>query len=776
MSYQIDFSDKPNNPSIVVEDGTLNTDRSLSFPGKNFPGYSKAIGENFLHLLENFAKASPPTNPVIGQLWYDTNITSTTPQPQLKIWDGVTWTAAGNVKKATTRPLAANSVIGDIWVDTANQQLYLWSGSTWILVGPQFSEGQQSGTLVETITDTFNNTHVAVNFVASGEIVAIVSKDAEYTPKVVISGFGSIKPGINVSSLYKFNGVAESADALVVSNVAVPASKFLRSDIASTTDFGINIRNNAGLSLGSGLTTSLNNTLAGETVLSNSIEGSRIFLRVRSNNVALDVITVAANNVGINKTNPTEALDIVGNLHTSVGVITAGTEDATSLSNGSIRTAGGASIAKSLRVGGSANIAGTLTSGSIIPENNNVADLGSNTKRFKAVYANEIGNDDLSTAFKGQFTGSFSGSVTGTASRLVSPTVFRMTGDVSSNTFNFNGQGATTVANTLSATGNGTQVTLTFPAQLTVPFPAGTQITVSGIVPTSYQGTYTVLSGTTSSVTYASAATGLQTQPGTITASAEATFSTVISSDFINTKAEVFESLATDEMLINRLGIGAGAGTRKINKATFLSNVATVPVGTILPFAGTTVPNGYLLCDGSEQFIASYPQLFATIGYAYKALGLLQGVSTFALPDLRGRFPLGVNSMDNGSLVTDKNDGVTQITTLPPVGNSRVTDVASNTIAAVGGGEARTLAVTNLPQHTHTMQGNAGNQYYAFRNEPGLPADTNALSGFGPSAPATGQYLEGSGGVTSSTPVGQPVNVTNPYMAINYIIFTGRIV
>lgn len=776
MSYQIDFSDKPNNPSIVVEDATLNTERSLSFPGKNFPGYSKAIGENFLHLLENFAKASPPSNPVTGQLWYDTNITSTTPQPQLKVWDGVTWTAAGNVKKATTRPLASNSVIGDLWVDTANQQLYLWSGSTWILVGPQFSEGQQSGTLVETITDTLNNTHIAVNLICSGIIVAIISKDSEYTPKIVISGFETIKPGINVSSAYKFNGTAEKAESLIVSNTVVPASKFLRSDVASTTDAGINIRSNSGLAVGAGLTTLLNNTSAGETVLANNVEGSRIFVRVRENNVALDVVTVSGTNVGINKTNPIEALDVVGNVHTNASLIVTGTEDSSSLSTGSIRTSGGASITKSLHVGSTASIAGTLTSSSIVPLINNTADLGSDLKRFKAIYANQVGNDDLSTEFKGQFTGSFSGSVTGTASKLVSPTTFRLTGDVSSNTFSFNGQGATTVASTIAASGNGTQVTLTFTEQPTVPFTTGMQITVTGIQPAAYQGTYTVLSGTTSSVTYASTATGIQTVPGTIIASTEATFSTVVSSDFITTKTEAFESYITDELIINRVGTGAGSGTRKISKSTFLSNVATMPIGAIVPFAGTVVPNGYLLCDGSEQYIASYPQLFATIGYAYKALGLLQGVSTFALPDLRGRFPLGLNSMDNGSLITSKEDGVTQLTTLPPVGSSRVTDTASSTIAAIGGSEARTLSTINLPDHSHTMQGNAGNQYYAFRNEPGLPADTNAISGFGPTEAATGQYLEGSGGVKSSETLGQPVNVTNPYTAINYIIFTGRIV
>ena len=71
MSYQIDHTDKPNYGTITVEDQTVNVEKSVGFVGKNYTGYSKVIAENFLHILENFASATAPTNPVVGQLWYD---------------------------------------------------------------------------------------------------------------------------------------------------------------------------------------------------------------------------------------------------------------------------------------------------------------------------------------------------------------------------------------------------------------------------------------------------------------------------------------------------------------------------------------------------------------------------------------------------------------------------------------------------------------------------------------------------------------------------------
>jgi hypothetical protein len=71
---------------------------------------------------------------------------------------------------------------------------------------------------------------------------------------------------------------------------------------------------------------------------------------------------------------------------------------------------------------------------------------------------------------------------------------------------------------TLGASGNGVEATLTFALQPIIPFTASTQITVAGVTPVGYNGTYTVISASTTSVTYANGTSGAQTVAGTVVA------------------------------------------------------------------------------------------------------------------------------------------------------------------------------------------------------------------------------------------------------------------
>lgn len=78
-----------------------------------------------------------------------------------------------------------------------------------------------------------------------------------------------------------------------------------------------------------------------------------------------------------------------------------------------------------------------------------------------------------------------------------------------------------------AASGNGTTATLTFSAQAAAPFEVGAQITVAGITPIEYSGTYTVTACTTTSVSYANATTAAQTIAGTVKMGAALTSSTI---------------------------------------------------------------------------------------------------------------------------------------------------------------------------------------------------------------------------------------------------------
>lgn len=699
MSYTIKYTETGNvqKPDITVEDQTLNQQLPVTFVGKNYVGYAQIIAENFLHVLENFAKNTPPTNPVEGQLWYDNSAGVN----QLKVYDGTTWAPAGSIKKSNTAPSVANSNLGDLWADTDNQQLYLFTGSNWVLVGPQFSSGLRTGAEVETVVDTNNLSHNVLNLFVGDEKVGIISKDA-FIPKATIAGYTEIKQGFNLSSrdfntngaANKFWGTSEKADALVIGSNAVSASNFLRSDVASTTNFQFNIRNPSGITVGSSgeLSVTIDNNIP---TFNNKTNGSAFDFKTVSGGTTSTVLRIdSTRTVGINNTAPSEALDVSGNIKTDSGLIITGTTESSNLVTGSFRTAGGAAITKNLNVGGTLSVGGASTTRSIVPEADGTYDLGTDPtstggKAWRRIYGDQI----LATEFVGNLTGSVTGNVTGSASKLSSPTVFSLTGEVSSNTVSFDGQ-----------SGSGT-----------------------------------------------------------------ATFTTTISQDFVTNRTAVTSSQDNDEFLINR----PGEGLKKITKTTLLNNVATMPIGAIMPYGGSTAPSGYLLCDGSEVRVGDYPELFAVIGYNFKSVSLLIGSATFALPDLRGRFALGKDDMDNANTVPS----IVDPTVLVDAGGGnadRVTDVAADTLGAGSGTSEKALALSNIPDHEHDLRANAGTQFFAFRNSSTVIPDTNYISGQGPDAAGTGQYLPTSGGIDTAGSLGVAFSIMNPYMTVNYIIYTGR--
>lgn len=68
------------------------------------------------------------------------------------------------------------------------------------------------------------------------------------------------------------------------------------------------------------------------------------------------------------------------------------------------------------------------------------------------------------------------------------------------------------------------------------------------------------------------------------------------------------------------------------------------PAGIVLPYAGTTAPAGWLLCDGTAISRTDYARLFSAIGTSH---GYGNNSSTFNLPDYRGRFLRGVDGTAN---------------------------------------------------------------------------------------------------------------------------------
>ena len=341
MPYIVNFTDKENKSPITVFDNTSSTDTSLTFPGRNVTGYGQIIAENFLSLLENFASTNQPVNPVEGQLWYD----STGGQQTLKIWDNTAWKAASGIQKGVSQPAVEDSKVGELWVDTTNQQLRIFTGTRWILVGPVESSvgGLRYGPVIEKIADSDNVDRFILVFYIADIPVIIFSKDS-FTPKTIITGFDTVRAGINISApatsgeianfvggfLPILNGTAKNAQALSVGGIEVAAGNFLRKDTVNVTDFEIKIKNNNGISIGIDETFKLLSTESSNSIY-NSAAGSSIDLQTNRNGIPATIIRVIDNRVGINQDNPQEALDLLGNIKLTGTLTTTNTTASTNL-------------------------------------------------------------------------------------------------------------------------------------------------------------------------------------------------------------------------------------------------------------------------------------------------------------------------------------------------------------------------------------------------------------------------------------------------------------
>ncbi len=102
----------------------------------------------------------------------------------------------------------------------------------------------------------------------------------------------------------------------------------------------------------------------------------------------------------------------------------------------------------------------------------------------------------------------------------------------------------------------------------------------------------------------------------------------------------------------------------------------TLPVGAIMPFGSDTIPDNWLLCDGQAVSRTTYQELFNTIGTTY---GTGDGFTTFNLPDLKGKIPVGKNAND--------------------------TDF--ETLGETGGEKTHTLTVNEMPNHSHNVDSNS---------------------------------------------------------------------
>ena len=158
-------------------------------------------------------------------------------------------------------------------------------------------------------------------------------------------------------------------------------------------------------------------------------------------------------------------------------------------------------------------------------------------------------------------------------------------------------------------------------------------------------------------------------------------------------------------------------------------------IGEIRMFAGNFAPTGWAFCQGQLLPIAQNQALFSLLGTTYGG----NGTTTFALPDLRGRVPVGFGQGPG---------------------------LSNRVIGEQFGSELVTLNINQMPSHNHTVNAvtTEGNQNLPTNS---LPANTKALDK---------EYSDANANTTMKAtmvnPTGgnQPFGVSQPSLGVNFII------
>lgn len=164
-------------------------------------------------------------------------------------------------------------------------------------------------------------------------------------------------------------------------------------------------------------------------------------------------------------------------------------------------------------------------------------------------------------------------------------------------------------------------------------------------------------------------------------------------------------------------------------------------------FAGNFAPRGWMFCQGQLLSIASNDALFALIGTTYGG----DGVTTFALPDLRGR----------AAIHAGQGPGL-----------------SNYILGQLAGTESITMIGNNLPVHNHAVSSLTGSPGASSNTSGNVPSPVNNV----PAALTNIQQYDASGSAALlqtqnnlSTPISggsQPIEVVPPYLTMNYIICT----
>ena len=318
MTYTINKSDGTRLVDIL--DGTIDQTTDLNLIGKNSTTFGQVLNENLVYLLENFSNSTPPTKPIVGQIWYNTT------ESRLQVYTGSinSWRPAGSPIISQNKP--ENLVKGDFWINDVDKQLYFYDGTTLTLAGQPWTTSQGiTGLVAKTVYDDSNNFRSILQLFVKDTLLGIYSSDAfTLNPTNAISGFSQIVQGYNSNSNLSSTFGITSQNSLKLNGLT--SNSFLRSDVTpdpitqipntrSVMSVPLSITSADGISFGPRSSIDIKTNGGLGLFIENKLSGGDIALRV-TNQAGVTSSKVYVNSdkgfVGIGTEQPQKELDING--------------------------------------------------------------------------------------------------------------------------------------------------------------------------------------------------------------------------------------------------------------------------------------------------------------------------------------------------------------------------------------------------------------------------------------------------------------------------------
>jgi|GEM_PF-1925326 len=206
------------------------------------------------------------------------------------------------------------------------------------------------------------------------------------------------------------------------------------------------------------------------------------------------------------------------------------------------------------------------------------------------------------------------------------------------------------------------------------------------------------------------------------------------------------------------VSLSIGTGATQVAAGNHTHSDLGAPVGSIMIWAGSTAPTGWLLCDGTAYTIAAYPTLYAVIGTTYGT-----GIG-FMVPNLKGRIPVGLNSADASFDARGETGGekTHTLTSAEMAGHTHSVPASSSTTTSTNGSH----------QHKRTCNYGSGigssssSDYVLYNSDGSSTGNMNIVDAAGDHS----HTVTIAASTTGSTGSGTAFTNVQPYIVLNYII------